>query len=127
MVSKLRAQRIADRIKEELSEMMINVVTDPRLQWVSITDVNVDRELAYANIYVSAVEGSERSDEILQGFHHARGFLRRELARRINLRVFPHLRFYWDPTPEQAERIEKLIASLHDDPSSSESAEDDRG
>ena len=118
MVSKIRAQRIADRIREELSEIMINVVTDPRLQWVSITDVDVDRELAYANIYVSAVEGSARSHEILEGLSHARGFLRRELARRIDLRVFPHLRFHWDPTPENAERIEQLIASDQQDRSS---------
>ncbi len=116
MVSKVRAQRIAERIREELSEMLINDVTDPRLQWVSITDVNVDRELAYANIFVSSIEGSERRDEILAGLNHASGFLRRELARRIDLRVFPRLRFHWDPTPERAERIERLIASLHQEP-----------
>ena len=68
MVSKLRAKRIADRIREELSEMLINTNTDPRLQWVSVTDVRVDRELAYANIFVSDPNGSERKDEILEGF-----------------------------------------------------------
>ncbi len=113
MVSKVRAQRIAERIQEELAEIILNVVTDPRLGWVSVTDVNVDRELAYANIFVSSIEGPERKQEIMDGLSHAQGFLRRELARRIDLRTFPRLRFYWDTTPEKAERIEQLIASLH--------------
>lgn len=113
MVSKTRAYRISERIREELSEMLIQEISDPRLEGVSITDVRTDRELAYANIYVSALEGSERSKEILEGLEHAQGFLRRELTQRIELRTFPRLRFHWDPTMERAERIEQLIASLH--------------
>jgi len=113
VVSKLRAQRIGDRIREDLSEMLLQEVSDPRLEGISITDVEVDRELAVARIYVSALEGEVRSKEVLQGLEHAEPYLRRELTRRIPLRVFPHLRFLWDPTNERAERIERLIASLH--------------
>ena len=115
MVSKLRLQRINDRIREELSEMLLQEVSDPRLVGISITDVKVDRELAYADVFVSALEGSERWQEIHEGLQHAQGFLRRELSQRVELRVFPRLRFRWDPTFERAERIEQLIASLHDD------------
>lgn len=113
MVSKLRLQRIADRIKEELSEIMLQEVSDPRLAGISITDVEVDRELAIAVVYVSALEGSERAAEILEGLEHAQGFLRRSLSQRIELRTFPRLRFRWDPTFERAERIERIISSLH--------------
>ena len=113
MVSKMRAQRIADRIREELSEILLQEIADPRLVGISITDVTVDRELAFADIYVSALEGTARSQEILEGLAHAKGFLRRELVQRISLRVFPRLRFHWDPTFERAERIEQLFASLH--------------
>lgn len=113
MVSKLRAERIADRMREELSEMMIYEVSDPRLSGISITDVTVDRELTVAQIYVSALEGSERAEEVLKALDHASTFLRRELARRIELRTFPRLRFRWDPTFERAERIDRLIASLN--------------
>lgn len=112
MVSKLRVQRISDRIREELSEMMIQEVHDPRLTGISITDVTVDRELAYAEVYVSALEGSERASEVLAGLEHASGFLRRELANRIELRIFPRLRFHWDPTPERAQHIEQLLDML---------------
>ncbi len=115
MPSKLRTERIADRIRQELSEMMIRDVQDPRLSGISITDVKVDRELAYANIYVSAVEGHERAEEALQGLESAAGFLRRALAERIELRSFPRLRFHWDPTPERADHIEKLLAELKEE------------
>ena len=65
MVSKTRIQKIEDRIFEELSTILLLEVSDPRLATVSITKVKVDRELAFANIYVSSLEGSENSDEIL--------------------------------------------------------------
>lgn len=124
MVSITRAQRIATRIREELSEMLIHEISDPRLNGVSITDVTVDRELAYADIYVSAILGSENSQSILEGFEHAQGFIRRELMHRVDLRSFPRLRFYWDPTFERAERIERLIAELSEQTTSSEIEED---
>lgn len=113
MVSKTRMLRIGDRLREELSEMLVKEVSDPRLTGVSVTDVRVDREVAFADIYVSAFEGSSRADEILEGLEHAGGFLRRELSQRVQLRTFPRLRFHWDPTPERAEHIDRLIASLH--------------
>src|SRR5512141_1729370 len=109
MPSTLRIQRIADRIREELSEMMVREISDPRLLGVSITGVKVDRELTYADIFVSALEGHERAPEVVSGFEHASGFLRKKLAERIELRVFPRLRFHWDPTPEKADHIERLL------------------
>jgi ribosome-binding factor A len=112
MVSQARAARVAQRIKEELSEMILFDISDPRLQDIFVTYVRVDRELAFANIFVSALEGSEREPEIMEGLQSAAGFLRRQLAQRIQLRSFPQLRFTWDPIPENAERIDRLIDSL---------------
>jgi ribosome-binding factor A len=115
LVSKARATRIADRMREELSEILVKETHDPRLNGISVTDVNVDRELSFADIYVSAVEGSQRWSEIQAGLEHAQGYLRSALAQRVELRVFPRLRFHWDPTFERAEVIEHLIASLHNE------------
>ena len=112
MVSRLRLRRISERLKEELAVLLLYEVSDPRLHGVTVTDVRVDRELAYADVFVSAVEGTARKDEILAGLEHARGFLRRQLAARVELRQFPHLRFHWDPTPERAERIEVLLKRI---------------
>jgi ribosome-binding factor A len=115
VVSKLRLQRISDRLREELSEMLIQDISDPRLSGISVTEVKVDRELAFADIYISAFEGSERAKEVLEGLQHAQGFIRRELSQRVELRTFPRLRFHWDPTYERAEHIERLIASLQNE------------
>ncbi len=114
MVSKTRLVRISERMREELSEILLLESSDPRLKGVSITGAEVDRELAYADIYVTALEGSQRSQDILAGLDHAQGFLRSELAHRMDLRVFPRLRFHWDPTFEHADVIEKLLISIHE-------------
>jgi len=113
MVSKLRLERIAERIREDLSEILLQEISDPRLGGVFISGVKVDRELSYADIYVSALEGSERAEEVLAGLEHAQGYLRKSLSQRIDLRTFPRLRFHWDLTPERAARIDDIIASLH--------------
>ena len=113
MVSKLRLERIGVRIRDDLAEILLQEALDPRIAGSFITGVKVDRELAFADIYVSSLEGSARSAEILEGLRHAQGFLRRTLSQRIELRTFPRLRFHWDPTAERAARIEEIIASLH--------------
>lgn len=92
--------------------LVMGQINDPRLLGVFITDVRVDRELSFANIFVSAIGGEETSESILEGLEHASGFLRSTLAKRIELRSFPRLRFFWDSTPERAERIERLIDSI---------------
>jgi len=121
-------KRINDRVREILSLTLLNKIEDPRLAGVNITDVRVDRELDFANVYVSAPEGREREREVLQALNHARGFLKFELANEIDLRVMPRLRFFWDPTPERADRIDTLLAQLRDEneqnAESAEKAED---
>jgi ribosome-binding factor A len=112
MPSGIRLQRIADRIRQELSEMLIHEISDPRLKQIYVTDVKVDRELAYADVYVSAVEGVSRSADVLAGLESASGFIRRNLASQVELRAFPRLRFHWDMTPENADHLEKVLAEL---------------
>jgi ribosome-binding factor A len=113
VVSELRAHRIADRILEELSDILLRQTSDPRLTGISVTGVKIDREMSYADVYISALEGNSRAKDVLSGLEHAQGFLRHELSQRIELRYFPRLRFRWDATFERADRIERLIVSLH--------------
>ena len=94
--------------------MLIHEISDPRLHQIFVTDVKVDRELAFADVFVSALEGSERSKDVLAGLRSASGFIRRSLAARVEVRAFPHLRFHWDVTPENADHIEKLLAGLRE-------------
>jgi len=92
--------------------MLIREISDPRLKQIFVTDVKIDKELAYADVFVSAIEGVERSVDVLAGLESASGFLRRTLSARVELRAFPRLRFHWDVTPENADRIEKILAEL---------------
>jgi ribosome-binding factor A len=108
-------KRINDRIKQVLSVVLISKIDDPRLAGVSVTDVKVDRELDYANIYVSSLNGVKSSREVIAGLNHARGYLKHEIAQEVDLRVMPRLRFFWDPTPERADRIDTLLAKLSEE------------
>lgn len=112
MPSGIRLQRIQDQIKRVLTVILETKVNDPRIDGAYITDVSVDRELDFANIYVSSLAGQEQAGEILEGLRNAAGFMRYELSQEIKLRVMPKLRFYWDDTPEKADRIESIIAEI---------------
>ena len=92
--------------------MLIHEISDPRLKQIFVTDVKIDKELVYADVFVSAIEGVERSADVLAGLESASGFLRRTLSARVELRAFPRLRFHWDVTPENADRIERILADL---------------
>lgn len=94
--------------------MLIREISDPRLKLIYVTDVKVDKELAFADVFVSAVEGVSRSADVLAGLESASGFIKRTLASRVELRAFPRLRFHWDMTPENADHIEKILAELRD-------------
>lgn len=112
MPSDIRLKRIQDQIKQVLTEILESKVNDPRLDHVYITDVSVDRELDYANIYVSSLAGKDQAEDILDGLGVASGFIRYTLSQEVNLRVMPKLRFFWDETPDRADRIEALLSEI---------------
>lgn len=107
-----RRRRVAEQIREVLSELFTFEVDDPRLAGLTIMEVTIDRELMYADIYVSALSGEESRDEVMRALGPAAGFLRRELGKRIRIQHTPELRFHWDETLAHAERIESLLDSL---------------
>jgi ribosome-binding factor A len=112
MPSDIRLKRIQDQIKRVLTEILESKVDDPRIDGVYVTDVSVDRELDYANIYVSSLAGESQAEELLAGLENANSFIRFNLSQEINLRAMPKLRFYWDNTPQKADRIESLLNEI---------------
>ena len=115
MTSEERARRVANRIYEEVADLLLREVSDPRLRQINVTGVDVDRELAYATIYVSAMDPQTQMDEVMRALEGAKGFLRSQLASRIRLRTFPELRFRHDTTNERVARIEELLAQIHEE------------
>jgi len=112
MPSDIRLKRIQDQIQRVLTEILETKVSDPRVDGVYITDVSIDRELDFANVYISSLAGKDQSVEILAGLDNASGFIRYTLSQEVNLRVMPKLRFYWDDTPDRADRIESLLTEI---------------
>ncbi len=108
----IRQQRAADRIRLELSELLLREAKDPRLALLTVTDVTIDRELVFADIYVNALGVETRRDEVMEALEHAKGYLRSEIGARVRLRRTPELRFHWDPSWEHGERIAQLLDSL---------------
>ena len=108
----LKQERMADRIREILSSLLLIEVTDPALQGVTVLEVRLDQELEYANVYVNALGDESRQSEVMAGLRRANGFLRREVGKRVKLRRTPALRFYWDTTLTRGEAIERAIDQL---------------
>jgi len=105
-----RTERLNQQIQTELSDLLRKHVNDPRLSgMISITGVEISKDFRDAKIYVSALGDAANRDEILKGFNSASGFLRRELAHRLNIRVTPLLEFYFDDSIERAVNLVNLI------------------
>lgn len=111
-MSKIRQQRTADQIQQILSEVIARQLRDPRLQDLTVTQVKIDRELQYADVYVHALGDDSRRRDVLAGLEKATGFLRHELAGRMRLRTVPHLHFHWDPSLAQAEVVYQILDGL---------------
>ena len=109
MPSETRARRVADRINRESAILLQRKVADPRLASLTVTGVDVDRELAYATIYVTAQDDEE---EVMTALASARGYLRKQLASSIPMRSFPQLRFRWDYSPDRGARVDELLERL---------------
>lgn len=107
-----RLERVEDLLKEELSELILRGVKDPRVGFVTITGVRVSADLRHARVYVVTHETGEEQERTLEGLQSARGYLRGALGRRVRLKYIPDLSFSIDETLEQGFRIHEILKSL---------------
>lgn len=111
-----RLERLAGLFQEELSELLLREVKDPRLApLVSITRVAISADLRHARVYVSVMGSEEEKASTLEGLTAAAPFLRRELNNRVTLRRIPELSFRRDDSLEQGSRILDLLKQIADD------------
>ena len=106
-----RSNRIADQIQRELANLIQFEVKDPRIGMVTITSVEVSRELEYAKIYFTVLGDADVRKTTQEGLTRAAGFLRRELAHRLKLRTTPSLQFLYDESIDRAARMDELIST----------------
>lgn len=111
---KYRRQRVGDQIKVELADLVRNEMRDPRVGFVTFTEVRMSPDLKYARVYVSILGEAEEREETLAALVRAGGFLRGLIGRRLKLRFVPELRFVLDETLERSERIEELLGESGD-------------
>lgn len=115
-----RRERVGDLLKEELSELLLRDIKDPRIGFVTITGVWVSADLRHARVYIVTHETGKEQQRTLEGLNSARGFLRGALGRRLRLRYTPDLVFTVDETLEQGFRIQEILKSLQTGCSSDE-------
>jgi ribosome-binding factor A len=113
-----RTSRIGEVIMRELAQMIQHEVSDPRVGMVTVSHVKVTSDLKYARVLVTRLNGVESdkdADECIEGLTRAAGFLRRNLAGRVDLRNIPELRFEYDKSLEHGFHMDELIAKANKD------------
>ena len=118
-----RTERLNQLIQIEVSDLLRTHINDPRLnKLISVTKVAISTDLKSARIFISALCDSADREDILKGFTSASGFLRRELAHRLNIRVTPELSFEFDDSIERGDHILQLLDRIHSEDNQEQSA-----
>ena len=108
-----RTQRLNVQFREEVSDLILNHLRDPRLvSLISVTRVDVSPDLENADVFISVMGEPEEKTSSMQALVHAEPFLRRELLHRMSIRRIPHLKFHLDESIEEAARVLDLMRQV---------------
>jgi ribosome-binding factor A len=107
-----RSDKVADLIQKEISQMLVKSIKDPRIGFITITRVTVSEDCRFARVYYSVAGTQEERESSMKGLDSAKGFVRKELGRRIRLRYTPDITFQFDPSIEYAIHMEELIQNI---------------
>lgn len=121
-----RRLRLGDQLQVELADLIQRELKDPRVGFVTVTEVRMSPDLKHARVYVSVFEGEEeKKQESIAALQRAEGFLRHSLGRRLRLRYVPGLRFVVDDTLDHSARIEELLGDADENPEESDVSSDE--
>ncbi len=109
---KLRANRVGEQMKKELGDIIGRKIKDPRIGFVTVTDVQVSGDLQLAKVYISVLGDNEQRQNTLKGLAKAKGFIRSEIGQRIRLRKTPEISFEFDESIDYGHRIETLLHEI---------------
>jgi ribosome-binding factor A len=108
-----RSERVSDQMKQEIADILMRKIKDPRIGFVTVTDVEVSDDLRNAKVFVSVYGGDKEAS--LKGLKSASPFIRAELGRRMRMRFTPELLFRFDSTVEQGAHIMEILRSLENE------------
>ncbi|MDC3414098.1 30S ribosome-binding factor RbfA [Aquibacillus sp. 3ASR75-11] len=113
-MSDLRVNRVGEQMKKELGDILGKKIKDPRVGFVTVTDVEVTGDLQQAKVFISVLGDEKQKQDTLMGLAKAKGFIRSEIGKRIRLRKTPELLFEFDEAIEKGNRIEHILRELND-------------
>lgn len=111
----LRANKVGEQMKKELGEIIGRKLKDPRVGFVTVTDVQVTGDLQQATVFISVLGDEEQKENTLKGLAKAKGFIRSEIGQRIRLRKTPEISFEFDESIDYGNRIDTLLHQIHDE------------
>lgn len=124
-MSKNRQRRLSELLKEEISDIILKEVKDPRIGFVSITDVELSGDLRHAKIFFSVIGDQSEREDTLNGLKKATGFIRKLVGERITVYHTPELVFKYDDSIEHGIHISNLIKEVRKEEKEDKSNEDD--
>jgi len=114
-MSQLRVEKVQEFIKQEISKIIVSELKDPRIGFVTVTNVTVTRDLSHAALYVSLYGSDDQKEATWQGLQSSLGFMRTEIAKRIRLRVAPELTLHLDESLNYSARIQEVLLKIKEE------------
>ncbi len=109
----MRAHRVAEQMKQEMTDIISRRLKDPRVGFVTVTGVDVTGDLQQAKVYFTVLGDEEKKAATMEALEKASGFIRSEIGKRIRLRKTPEIFFEFDESIEYGNRIEKILSDLN--------------
>lgn len=107
-----RATQVAEEMKRDITDIIANEVRDPRMGFITVTGVELADDLRYGKVFISIFEDEARQRQCLDGLNSAKGFIRRELGRRLGLRFTPEFDFHIDKSIAEGDKIDRLLHQI---------------
>ena len=108
----VKIERINSNIMKEISYILETEVKDEKIKFVTITDCKVTNDLSYAKIYFTCLN-DDKKEETLEALNRAKGFIRKKLGEKIDIRYIPELQFVYDESIENGKKIEEIINEIN--------------
>ena len=114
-MSKVRVEKVQELMKQEVSDIIFNELKDPRIGFVTVTSVACTEDLREAKIYVSVMGDEKKARDTLNGLNSSLGFVRREIGKRIRLRLTPEISFALDTSLNYSDHSQRLLNEIHEE------------
>jgi ribosome-binding factor A len=115
MLAGNRAKRVGDQILREIAVLLLEKVRDPRVDGVTLTGIDLSNDLKLAKVFFSVLGGQKQIERGQRGLDSAKGFIKREIGQRMDLRYVPELMFSHDKSLQNGSRLEKILEKLKED------------